>query len=56
VETARGAGDPLYAAWVLILVLGLRKGELLGLAWEKVSSKTTRDALKRLGRSVEARA
>ena len=27
----------LYAAYVLVLVLGLRKGELLGLTWESVS-------------------
>jgi hypothetical protein len=30
-EHARTARDPLYAAYVLILVLGLRKGEVLGL-------------------------
>jgi integrase len=35
-ESAREAGDPLYAAFVLILVLGFRKGEVLGLAWDEV--------------------
>ena len=35
-ESARSAGEPLYAAFVLILVLGLRKGEVLGLTWELV--------------------
>ena len=35
-ESARRDGDPFYAAYVLVLVLGLRKGELLGLAWEDV--------------------
>jgi integrase len=35
-EAARAGGDPLYAAWVLILVLGLRRGELLGLAWDDI--------------------
>ncbi|MFC6087480.1 site-specific integrase [Sphaerisporangium aureirubrum] len=35
-ESAREHEDPLYAAWVLILVLGLRKGEVLGLRWEDV--------------------
>ena len=35
-ESARAAGDPLYAAYVLILVLGLRRGEVLGLRWEDV--------------------
>jgi integrase len=31
-ESARSSSDPLYAAYVLVLVLGLRKGEVLGLA------------------------
>jgi integrase len=35
-ESARSAGDPYYVAYVLILVLGLRRGEALGLAWEDV--------------------
>ena len=35
-ESARADGDPLYALYVLVLVLGLRKGEALGLAWEDV--------------------
>jgi integrase len=30
-ESARRDGDPLYAAYVLVLVCGLRKGEVLGL-------------------------
>ena len=34
--SARDADDSLYAAFVLILVLGLRRGEVLGLAWELV--------------------
>lgn len=33
-ESAKDQRDPLYAAWVLILVLGLRKGEVLGLRWQ----------------------
>ena len=33
-ESARQDDDVLYAAYVLVLVLGLRKGELLGLSWE----------------------
>jgi integrase len=36
-EEAKACGDPLYAAYVLILVLGLRKGEVLGLTWENVN-------------------
>jgi integrase len=35
-ESARSDGDPLYALYVLILVLGLRKGETLGLSWAEV--------------------
>lgn len=35
-ESARADGDPFYAAYVLILVLGLRRGEVLGLAWDDV--------------------
>src|SRR5215207_11466089 len=36
-ESARSDSDPLYAAYVLVLVLGLRKGEVLGLSWEVVN-------------------
>jgi len=36
-ESARSDPDPLYAAYVLLLVLRLRKGEVLGLAWEAVN-------------------
>jgi integrase len=36
-ESAKKDRDPLYAAYVLILVLGLRKGEVLGLPWNAVS-------------------
>jgi integrase len=32
-ESSRLEGDPLYPLWVLIVVLGLRKGEALGLTW-----------------------
>src|SRR5262249_41688133 len=39
-ESARHDNDPHYAAYVLVLVLGLRKGELLGLAWEDVDLDT----------------
>jgi integrase len=35
-ESARSGGDPMYAAYVLVLILGLRKGEVLGLPWEAV--------------------
>ena len=35
-ESARRDNDPLYAAYVLILVLGLRRGEALGLTWPDV--------------------
>nr|WP_199431211.1 site-specific integrase [Qaidamihabitans albus] len=36
-ESAKADSDPLYAAYVLILVLGLRKGEVLGLMWDDVN-------------------
>jgi integrase len=32
-ESARADEDPMYAAYVLVLVMGLRKGEVLGLTW-----------------------
>lgn len=35
-ESSRDGNDYLYAAYVLVLVLGLRKGEVLGLAWEHI--------------------
>jgi integrase len=33
-ESARADEDRLYAAYVLVLVLGLRKGEVLGTCWD----------------------
>lgn len=39
-ESSLRDGDPLYPLWVLILVLGLRKGEALGLIWEAVFEDT----------------
>ncbi|MCT2278085.1 site-specific integrase [Micromonospora chalcea] len=35
-ESARADDDPLYAAYALVLVTGLRKGEALGLTWEDI--------------------
>jgi integrase len=35
-ESARADGDRLYAAYVLILITGLRKGEVLGLGWDEI--------------------
>ena len=35
-EPAKRDRDPRYAAYVLILVLGLRKGEVVGLPWSAV--------------------
>jgi integrase len=36
-ENARRDHHPLYAAYVLILVLGLRRGEALGITWRDVN-------------------
>jgi integrase len=35
-ESTWHAPEALYAAFVLVLVLGLRRGEVLGLAWNQV--------------------
>jgi len=35
-ESTWHAGEALYAAFVLVLVLGLRRGEVLGLAWDQI--------------------
>jgi integrase len=43
-ESARASNDPFYAAYVLMLVLGLRRGEILGLAWSEVDLEA-REAL-----------
>ncbi|MEW2548891.1 site-specific integrase [Streptomyces sp. NPDC047002] len=33
---AAARGDHLFAAWVLVLTLGLRRGEVLGLTWKSI--------------------
>lgn len=35
-ESAREDGDPFYACYVMVLVLGMRKGEMLGLTWPNI--------------------
>jgi integrase len=42
-ESPRREGDPLYPLWVLIIVLGLRKGEALGLIWPEDDGEWPRD-------------
>ena len=55
-ESARRDNDVLYAAYVLILVLGLRKGELLGLTWQAVNLDAGElyvgEQLQRIGRQL----
>jgi len=55
-ENARAADDPLYAVYVLVLVLGLRKGEVLGLTWELVDLEAGElyvgEQLQRVGRQL----
>jgi integrase len=55
-ENARSDHDVFYAAYVLILVLGLRKGELLGLTCERVSLDSAElhvgEQLQRVGRQL----
>jgi hypothetical protein len=35
-ESAAADGDPYHALYVLVLVLALRKGEVLGLSWDEI--------------------
>ena len=55
-ESARSDDDVLYPAYVLVLVLGLRKGELLGLTWELVDLDAAElyigEQLQRVGRQL----
>jgi integrase len=55
-ERAKADDDPLYAAWVLVLVLGLRRGEVLGLSWKSIDFETGElyvgEQLQRAGRQL----
>lgn len=55
-ESARADGDRLYAAYVLVLVLGLRKGEVLGICWDDLdldhNALTVGLQLQRVGRRL----
>ncbi|WP_331717253.1 hypothetical protein [Yinghuangia sp. ASG 101] len=55
-EYARARNDPLYAAWVLVLVLGLLRGEVLGLTWDVIdldaAELTPERQLQRAGRQL----
>jgi integrase len=55
-ESARSDDDVLYPAYVLVLVLGLRKGELLGLTWELVNLDSAElyvgEQIQRVGRQL----
>ena len=58
-ESARSESDPMYAAYVLVVVLGLRKGEVLGLRWDAVDLRAREvvvdHQLQRVRRSLQAR-
>jgi integrase len=55
-ESAWHAGEALYPAFVLVLVLGLRKGEVLGLAWDQIDFDAGEvyigEQLQRVGRQL----
>jgi integrase len=55
-ESARHDDDVFYPAYVLVLVLGLRKGELLGLTWDMVNLNAAElyvsEQLQRVGRQL----
>lgn len=55
-ESARRSGETLYAPFVLILVMGLRKGEVLGLAWELIDFDAAElyvsEEVQRVGRQI----
>jgi integrase len=55
-ESAYADRDPLYPLWVLILVLGLRKGEAQGLVWASVDLENAEISLEwqvqRVGREL----
>ncbi|MFJ4785879.1 tyrosine recombinase XerC [Streptomyces sp. NPDC088794] len=48
--------DPLIAAWVLVLCLGLRRGEVLGLTWKSIDFETSElyvdHQIQRAGRQI----
>jgi integrase len=55
-ESARRHNEPLYAVFVLILVLGLRKGDVLGLTWDLADLDTAElyvsEQIQRVGREL----
>ena len=53
--SARGDRDPLYPAYVLLLVLGLSRGELLGLHWADVDLDTATVHVHRELQRIEGR-
>ncbi|GAB3423497.1 hypothetical protein GCM10027569_56190 [Flindersiella endophytica] len=55
-ESAKADRDPMYAAYVLVLITGLRRGEVLGMTWDRVDfdrqEMTPSMALQRVNRRL----
>jgi len=53
--SARDEHDPLYPGYVLLLCLGLRRGELLGLRWDDLNLETATVHVRRALQRIDGR-